>query len=565
MSIYTTSTVDHPSYKKLVCGRANELEKLVTHIAQGKSIAVFGEKRIGKTSLLYLLRDIINREINIYQEELLDLHLRNSIPFLQNRVINGKAIYLSLQSLTTIEVKTFISLLRQNIKSSDSLSLSDPLAGESLSDLLNELNRTINVDGRLIILIDEVEVLLEMPENRQFFRNLRSSIQAHSRICFVLSGAELWHKQIKEKTIDLVNNVELLPIKRAELYAVEKFLVRQPIQPFISTPKDCEEVIQSIIDLTKCKPLYVQEICDTVTTIIIQNGNLPRKWRTSVTQQVQESLGPALDNFYSDPNLDQVSKQILALLANKPKLTARQIARKLGYSLKSTRDKLTDLETLDKVYKYSNQNILFAIIFGKRYRVTGAIIEDWGKKNQELPTLKKPWVIYAKWITALFFLSIALVVYIYTHPSATTYSCTFPNGTIYIAMPSSLEASESGKVQIATLNQGSEIASLIITLNSDGIEYQKDASNRVKIEKIATSEKRISELNFNVRAARLDEKIVSQVLVQREGEKAVSSCSNLEITMRSFPIKNNWILISSLLVALSGFWEHVILLGRIIH
>ncbi len=51
---YTTSTIDSPEYKQLVTGRTDDIATLLDHIAQGHSIALFGERRIGKSSLLFL-------------------------------------------------------------------------------------------------------------------------------------------------------------------------------------------------------------------------------------------------------------------------------------------------------------------------------------------------------------------------------------------------------------------------------------------------------------------------------------------------------------------------------
>ena len=554
MSIYTTSTVDHPSYKRLVCGRTADFERLLTYISSGRSVALFGEKRIGKTSVLYILRDLINQDINVYKMDLLDLHLKSAIPTLQGKISDCKAVYLSLQSLTTVELKTFIVHLKQSLQSNGLLLSSISSTDQSLSGLLNELNDSLTSYERVVILIDEVEVLLEMTENRQFFRNLKSSIQAYSKICFVLSGAELWHKQIKEKTIDLVNNIGLVSLKRTELNSTKSFLIQEPIKPFISTSQDLEKVVQAVIESTRCKPLYVQEICGIVTELLIENNQLPRQWKAAMEQQAQIALEPTLDNFYTDLSLDQISRQILTLLANKPNLTSRHIAEKLGYTVKSVRDKLDDLEALDKVYAYKARNVVLGFILGKQYRISGTLIEIWGRKNQDLPALKNPWIIRLKWLVAVLFLVLASVVYFYTHPQTTTYSCSFTTGKIFISMPSSVEANEVGKVQISALNEGSEISLLTITLTSDSIEYQKEGSNRIKFEKISTGEKRVSEFNFTVRPSQTSEKLASQLLLGFENGNSSIQCPSLEISKRTLPIKNNWILISSLLTVLSGFF-----------
>ena len=51
---YTLSTVDSNEYKHLICGRQDDVSKLIDHIHNRRSVALFGERRIGKTSVLYI-------------------------------------------------------------------------------------------------------------------------------------------------------------------------------------------------------------------------------------------------------------------------------------------------------------------------------------------------------------------------------------------------------------------------------------------------------------------------------------------------------------------------------
>src|SRR6266702_2577565 len=80
---YTTSTQDSPEYKQLLSGRTDDLAQILGHIALGHSIALFGERRIGKTSLLFLLRDIINGQIEHYRSHMIDDSLKNAVETLK--------------------------------------------------------------------------------------------------------------------------------------------------------------------------------------------------------------------------------------------------------------------------------------------------------------------------------------------------------------------------------------------------------------------------------------------------------------------------------------------------
>src|SRR5438105_4166519 len=103
--MYTIATNDSLEYKQLVCGRTDDIAKLLNNISQGQSIALFGERRIGKTSVLYLVRDIINGEIDNYRSNLIDLNLKLAIDSLKAKVPHLKAVYLNLQSLSKSDPK----------------------------------------------------------------------------------------------------------------------------------------------------------------------------------------------------------------------------------------------------------------------------------------------------------------------------------------------------------------------------------------------------------------------------------------------------------------------------
>ena len=114
-SFYTTSTQDGPEYRSLLCGRTSDLSRLVDQLSNGRSVALFGEKRIGKTSLLYLLRDIINGSIKDYTTKLLDLDLKGQINILKAKVPKQRAVYVDLYALDAINRKALMELLRQEL------------------------------------------------------------------------------------------------------------------------------------------------------------------------------------------------------------------------------------------------------------------------------------------------------------------------------------------------------------------------------------------------------------------------------------------------------------------
>lgn len=546
---YTITTTDHESYKCLICGRTDDLAKLVGHISDGHNIALFGERRIGKTSLLYLVRDVIDGKIDTYRSNLIDDELKAAVKSLRRRLPQYKIIYLDLSAMPESTAEAFVKLLQSKLRAVnlwDSQAESQPF---NLLDTFEVINTNLPENSRLVILIDEIEALLEAKGSEQVFRNLRSVMHSCPRIRFVVAGAEYWHKQIKEKTSPLVNNVQSLYLKAATQYAVENYLITEPLEKLL-TNDDFGCVAQKIVTWTECKPWYVQAVCQVVVELGSEAKKLPVNWETLAEEEVAQMVGPTLTAFYTGDNLDDVSQRILILLANKPRLTVKEIGKYLGYSEKVVWNKIGDLEALDKVRKQ-----------GSEYRITGTLIERWGQKTQN-PSISNPWPQRLKWVGLIVALVFAVWVYIYTHPPTQTFLFNFPDGVVTVRMPASLEPNETDIAKVSVQNTSqTQIYSATVSLISLDIEYNENASNQVTFDPINIGEVKHWQPTFTAFSSSGDS-FASQILVinNSTGDSAIHP---LEIPRRVIPIKAYWGIISVFLTALGTFlvkqdlWEFI--------
>ena len=63
--------------KRTFTGRTTVISEIFEHILHGRSIGIFGERQIGKTLQLWMLRDIING--NIETSNLIDLRMKKAV------------------------------------------------------------------------------------------------------------------------------------------------------------------------------------------------------------------------------------------------------------------------------------------------------------------------------------------------------------------------------------------------------------------------------------------------------------------------------------------------------
>ena len=547
---YTTSTVDSPEYKRLICGRTDDVAKLLEHISSGHSLAIFGERRIGKTSLLYLARDIINKSIRSYKNELIDNSLKNAITNLENKVSGCIAVYLSLQALPNVE--SFSEYIYRKVQDDappgywnhSSIFTNNTTLSETFQSVNSELQAK---NSRLTILIDEVEDLLEnsgsQSDGHQVFKNIRDIIQSCPRISFVLAGAEYWYKQIKNKTSPVVNNVTQFYLKTPRSSTIENDLIKSPLSDYIPNFSNRQLVTEEIMKWTEGKPYYVQAACQIVTEFYPRNQQLTKKWTDEVEKEIQESIRITLDYFYENENLDNISKQILALIANKPGLKIKHISQKLGYSSKRISDLIGDLNLLDQVREQ-----------GDKYYIVGKLIENWGKKTQDVPQNINQWYQRLKLIGVAVFILIVPFLYFYTNPSSTQFNCEIADGKVVVELPSSLEVNEKGKAKVIFINTSTtKIDSVIVTLKSNDIEYKEKKTNQLQIKSINPDETRYREISFISNQSTLLSSFKSQIIVTKDNNKLSKDCP-FEISVRRYPIKKNLVWINSLLVILSGFF-----------
>ncbi len=557
---YTTSTHDSLAYKQMLSGRTDDLAKILDHIALNQSIALFGERRIGKTSLLFLIRDILNDQIHDYANSLIDLTLKNAMNGLKAKVPSHcTAIYMSLQNISRSEPAALADELHQALCDkgifhtpligTNTLS-PQPLSTSEESTITNVFRALYAIPGdRLyVILLDEMEGLKDFADGKQIARNLRSVIQAYPRICMVLAGAEEWHSQIKDKTSPLVHNVHTYYLKAPARFPIETYLVKELLQGHLPPTYESSDMVRTIMLWTESKAFYVQAICGSIVEKYSEKGLVPDDWKKEVVESVFESTRPTLRDFYVGNNLDALTKNILILLANKPGLTTNQVAVPLASSKKTIGDKISDLVSLNKVSKQ-----------GAEYHVVGTLIETWGRENLEIPITNSTWSQRPKWIVALVFILSYPLTYFYTHPDMQMFSFTISGAVISIQEPSSLEQNESGKVLVSVRNTSTQSSiSVHVFLNSSTIEYQLDGTNQLTFQSLAPGERKSVEATYRVNNTgnnilmTLNRQLTTQMFITQD-KNFLPITRTFSISQRPLPLQQYWLLISSLLT-FCGLW-----------
>lgn len=207
-------------------GRERELRSITDYLGAGRSCAVIGGRRYGKTSVL----------LRLHGKLLPDLGFRT--------------LYLDWQAFES----------HDDIMQARTLDWR-PAPPVIAPATLGELLRNPPADKRLVLLIDEVDrfIAADREADWRFFRMLRG-LATDGKIRVVLSGERVLREALAESSGPLFNFVNVRSLGPLERDAVEQ-LVMQPLTQFGFEIENKAEVVRRICDFTSNHPNVVQRLC----------------------------------------------------------------------------------------------------------------------------------------------------------------------------------------------------------------------------------------------------------------------------------------------------------------
>ena len=172
------------------CGRKNLLRQITGYIEASQNIVILGERRIGKSSLVYeTVRKLKKIEI-LY----IDLLAIKSPDALCKRILRAIVTFENHASWITKIIK-ILSHLRPTLTTDPVTSLpvvsfdaSVELKADSIQEVL-DLIESLSKDKSFVVVFDEFQDILNIKEADEAIAILRSKIQFHQNIPYVFVGS----------------------------------------------------------------------------------------------------------------------------------------------------------------------------------------------------------------------------------------------------------------------------------------------------------------------------------------------------------------------------------------
>jgi serine/threonine protein kinase len=284
-------------------GREREITRIYSRLdaPRPQSISVVGDRRIGKSSLLYHIYGAKNRK----------QHMRNYLETL--------FVYLDFQQDLQFDVPRFIDFLF-NMFTYESKSHQDYTQREKTLDELKNVIHQLHDDGkRIVILMDEFEVITRNPRfEGQFFALLRALANTY-HVAYVTSSHEDLQKMCHDKSIsdspffNIFSNLILRPFSAAEAHA----LIRVPSA---REGIPLERHADRIVEMAGFFPLFLQIACSATFEALMDDPSAELDWRR-VREAFLEEVKPHYQSIWE--HFDDPAKESLSALASGKAISAK--------------------------------------------------------------------------------------------------------------------------------------------------------------------------------------------------------------------------------------------------
>lgn len=276
---------NQPAHLAHFVGREDELQVIREEIYQ-QHFLIFGPRRIGKTSLLYQLREELGGSY---------------IP-----------VYLSLQKLNTRDGDSLFCELKSEV-TRELTGRNLLMAHDSTTDWIRGIESHIQ-DRKLAILIDEMDVGQRVENFSLFLEKIRAVTQHTPFIRIVFSSGPFITQALVNPMSPLFNMVKHISLRRFAPEDAEKLLRLAEDQDIVFE----ENTIGECLEWTGNLPLYLQIMGDRLYQILKNKGTREKKVSQQIVDQVRQAMVSDILEWERLWNiLSDLEKAVLAFCAHR--------------------------------------------------------------------------------------------------------------------------------------------------------------------------------------------------------------------------------------------------------
>lgn len=247
--------------------RKDEIEILYKELSSGKSIILYSERRLGKTSLLIeFITQKAKRMIPVY----IDLYGMTTKEDLTRQIVNNviNASYSNLDKIKNAVRNYFINLKPKMIISTDGkitldLSAKKTYDEDELIEILDFPEKVAKEKKKRIILVFDEFQEISLMDGLKLEKLMRSRFQHHKNVSYVFVGSKkhLLCQMFEEESrafFKFARPLSLGPIPKEEFIP---FIIKKFKQ---TGKKVTDEMIEEVLKFTNGNPYFTQYLCHEI-------------------------------------------------------------------------------------------------------------------------------------------------------------------------------------------------------------------------------------------------------------------------------------------------------------
>lgn len=247
--------------KNEFCPRSQLESQLKSYMLSNQNVLVEGERRVGKTSLICeTIRKF--KKCHLLYVDLLEI---KDIDELCRRIIKSLLTMSQMDNVfqnifkSLASMKPILSIDPLTGSPSVSIGMDTPLQPDSLEELLNLIYKQ-SAHKKIIVVFDEFQDILNLPDSSTALSILRSRIQFQREITYIFSGS------IRSKLSDIFNNPDSPFFKSAITISVGSLDRNEFVdfleKKFASGERTIKkELLDKIFSISQDNPGDIQQLC----------------------------------------------------------------------------------------------------------------------------------------------------------------------------------------------------------------------------------------------------------------------------------------------------------------
>lgn len=336
-------------------GRGREIKALLSHVKSGQNVLIYGDRKIGKTSLLIKLMHQLSKGWIVLYVDLWGIKTTEDLCVRFLRVLEKIQTFKAKITKWLNLIKSLRPTLSVDEQGSPALSYSMiPRHQEgALEEAMNLLQKIVGNKRTLVIFdeFQEIGLFDKKSDNFELKGKLRSLIQFHKNISYIYCGS------IRHIILDMFDN------KNEPFYesALKFPLGNIPLADFLPYLKKkfhqfkrriSETIVGSIYNFADAVPNNIQQLCYFIFNASAENQEIDARTVSDGLSQLLDAENPRfLELYHTLPRSQQLVLKILSLNTQTIPLFSQEVV--LTYGLKSTQ------EISDAIKGLINKNILF--------------------------------------------------------------------------------------------------------------------------------------------------------------------------------------------------------------